>query len=131
MIIIRQMKYGFAVMGSPVSAQSSPNSKRKYQMKVAEAASSNIASATGADTNIKIEIDWFADGFHNKPDVDNILKPIQDALKGIVFPDDNQVENIVVRKHDTLDMIRFHDEPLAIISPLLSGYKDYIFIRIY
>lgn len=129
--IIRKIKYSFAVIGSPVSTQSSPNSKRQYKTKVAETAISNVSSAIKDDESIKIEIDWFSEGFHNKPDVDNIIKPIQDALKGIIFFDDNQVESVIARKHDTLGMINFHDEPLNIISPLLSGYKDYVFIRIY
>ena len=129
--ILRKMKVGFAVIGSPISVQSSPSSKYQYQTKVAEAASNNVSSAIKDDESIKIEIDWFAEGFHNKPDVDNIIKPIQDALKGIIFFDDNQVESIISRKHDTQDIIRFHDEPLGIVSPLLSGHKDYIFIRIY
>jgi len=33
-------------------------------------------------------------------DADNIVKPIQDALKGLAYIDDRQVTDILVRKRD-------------------------------
>jgi hypothetical protein len=78
-----------------------------------------------------VEVDWFSKGFQNKSDVDNIIKPIQDALKGIVFEDDNQLESVVVRKHDTTTIICFMREPLCLIEPLMNGCKEYVFVRIY
>jgi len=130
-VIVRQIRYSFPVIGSPVSQQGSPKSKRQYQTTVTKAASNSVVNPVRGGERVKIEIDWFSEGFQNKPDVDNIIKPIQDALKGIVFEDDNQVESIVARKHDTLRVIRFMREPLSIIEPLLNGHKEYVFVRIY
>ncbi len=90
-----------------------------------------MVSPIQTDEQIKIEIDWFSDSFHNKPDVDNIIKPIQDALKGIAFVDDNQVESVEARKHDTTGIIRFMRQPLCLIEPLMKGCKEYVFVRIY
>jgi len=129
--IVRQIKHGFAVIGKPVSLQSSSRSKQRYQRVVIQAAGKSVASPIKGEEKVKIEIDWFSEGFENKPDADNIAKPILDALKGIVFADDKQVESHTVRKHDTLGVISFWREPLSIIEPLLYGNKDYIFIRIY
>jgi len=130
-VIVRRMKYGFAVIGLPVSTQSSPKSKRQYQTTVAEAASKSVASPIRDNEKIKIEIDWFSGGFQNKPDVDNIIKPIQDALKGILFVDDKQVESIVARRHDILSVIHFMREPLCLIEPLMNGQREYVFVRVY
>ena len=130
-VIVRRMKYGFAVIGLPVSTQSSPKSKRQYQTTVAEAASKNVASPVRDNEKIKIEIDWFSEGFQNKPDVDNIIKPIQDALKGILFVDDKQVESIVARRHDILSVIHFMREPLCLIELLMNGHREYVFLRVY
>ena len=130
-VIVRRIRYGFAVIGSPVSQQSSPRSKQQYQTAVAKAASNSVVNTIKGDERIKIEIDWFSEGSQNKPDVDNIIKPILDALKGIVFVDDNQVDSIVARKHDILRVTRFIEEPLSIIEPLLNGHKEYVFVRIY
>ncbi len=33
-------------------------------------------------------------------DVDNIVKPIQDAMIGLVYVDDNQVSDVLVRKRN-------------------------------
>jgi crossover junction endodeoxyribonuclease RusA len=130
-VIVRHIRYSFAVIGCPVSIQASSESKRQYQKTVAEAASKCVASPVRRNENIKVEIDWFAEGYQNKPDVDNIIKPIQDALKGIVFLDDSQVESIISRKHNTLRMISFMREPLCLIEPLMNGQKEYVFVRVY
>jgi len=130
-VIIRQIKYSFAVIGRPVSQQASSDSKQRYKNAVVQAASKNVAIPIKKDEKIKMEIDWFSEGFQNKPDVDNIIKPIQDALKGIVFLDDNQVESIVARKYNISSVTHFWREPLCIIEPLLNGHKEYIFVRIY
>ncbi len=131
MIGSKRARYSFEVIGSPVSMQSSPTSRRRYKATVAKAAGSSIPSPIQSHESTRIEIDWFSEGFQNKPDLDNIVKPIQDALKGIVFEDDNQVAFIKARKHDVLSVIRFHEEALSIVDPLLNGHREYIYVRIY
>ena len=130
-VIIRRIRHSFAVIGLPVSQQASPKSKRQYQTTVAKAVSNSVVSSVQTDERIKIEVDWFSEGFQNKPDVDNIIKLIQDALKGIAFADDNQVESIEARKHDTTSIIRFMREPLCLVEPLMNGHKEYVFVRVY
>jgi crossover junction endodeoxyribonuclease RusA len=130
-IVIRRIRHSFAVIGVPVSSQSSKESRKRYQQLVAQEAAKSVKSPIKDNEKVKIEIDWFSEGFENKPDADNIAKPIIDALKGIVFPDDKQVESHTIRKHDVLGVIRFDMEPLSIVDPLLNGNNDYVFIRIY
>ena len=130
-VVIRHIRHSFTVIGLPVSLQSSKESRKRYQQSVAQEAAKSILSPIDDKENVKIEIDWFTEGFDNKPDADNIAKPIIDALKGIVFIDDKHVESYTVRKHDTLGVISFHREPLSIVEPLLNGNNDYVFIRIY
>lgn len=130
-VVVRRIRYSFAVLVPPLSQQANSKSKRQYQMTVAKAASSSVVSPVQTDERIKIEIDWFSEGFQNKPDVDNIIKPILDALKGVVFVDDNQVESVKARKHDTSSIILFMREPLCLVEPLMNGHKEYVFVRIY
>lgn len=130
-VVIKPIRYSFVVIGSPVSLQSSPSSRQRYQQVVAQAASKSVATLIRDEEKVTIEIDWFSEGFKNKPDADNIAKPILDALKGLMFTDDKQVESYTVRKHDTLGVISFWREPLSIIEPLLDGSKEYIFVRTY
>ncbi len=47
---------------------------------------------------ILLQITYFYDSV--AMDVDNIVKPIQDALIGLAYVDDTQVTDILVRKRD-------------------------------
>jgi crossover junction endodeoxyribonuclease RusA len=52
-------------------------------------------------------------------DIDNILKPIQDALVGLVFPDDSLVTDVIIRRRDlrgTFDLTR-------VSSVLVEGFE--------
>jgi crossover junction endodeoxyribonuclease RusA len=131
MIVIKHMRHGFHVVGCPASVQSTPSSKRQYRTLVADAARSTVSEPITGPERIMIEIDWFTQSLENKPDVDNIIKPIQDALKGIVFVDDSQVESVTARKHDLLTITSFVREPLGIIDPIIQGCKEYVYVRIY
>ena len=130
-VTIRDLKYSFPVIGRPVSLQSSPHSKQRYRKQVAEAARRSVDKPVESREGIRIEIDWFSEGVRNKPDVDNIIKLIEDALKGYVFLDDSQVESVEARRHDTTSVMRFIREPLCIVEPLMKGDLEYVFVRIY
>lgn len=63
----------------------------------------------------ELEIDFYFDRAHrsNKylnglsfPDVDNPLKPLKDALEGVMYHDDTQIQGLGVRKHYTKDRPR-------------------------
>lgn len=46
---------------------------------------------------------------NNRPlDVDNIPKPVIDALKGLVFTDDRQITDMLCRKRQLLDLLIAH-----------------------
>lgn len=51
-----------------------------------------------------------------KPDIDNVLKAVLDALNGAAYRDDSQVVEVRVVKHDRTrkhgDSIRFEVEPI-------------------
>lgn len=49
-------------------------------------------------------------------DLDNLAKPVLDALKGLVLDDDGQVTDLVLRKRSLSAVLRVEDP-----SPLLSG----------
>ena len=53
--------------------------------------------------------------FHGSaPDLDNMAKPILDALKDVIYDDDSQVSDLVFRKRD-----RNSDVPIPSPSPIL------------
>jgi hypothetical protein len=130
-VVFRHIRHSFVVIGLPVSLQSSHDSRKRYQQLVAQEAAKSASSPIQDREKVRIEIDWFSQGFENRPDADNIAKPIIDALKGILFTDDKQVETYTIRKHNTLGLIEFWREPLSIVEPLLAGNSDYVFVRLY
>lgn len=63
-------------------------------------------------------------------DLDNIVKPIQDALKGIAYVDDSQVVDLVASKRRKGST----DELLLTLTPILasgfSGGSDFVHITV-
>jgi len=77
--------------------------------------------------------DWESEAAENEPvaltltylhgegagDLDNLAKPVLDALKGLVFRDDGQVTDLVLRKRNLSATLRIENP-----SPLLSSGFD-------
>ncbi|RYG68533.1 RusA family crossover junction endodeoxyribonuclease [bacterium] len=76
--------------------------------------------------------------FHKDPttqDVDNIVKPILDSLKGVVFEDDSQIGECRVMKIDTSRPYTFVGEPETKIFEELSKFlareeKHVLFVEV-
>lgn len=89
--------FEFTIHGTPVSLQSRNRARlRAWKTSVANAATAAANGAVAVTDNVAIEITYYYDG--DTPDVDNIIKPIQDAMNGIVYADDNQVVDTRSRK---------------------------------
>ena len=64
------------------------------------------------------------------PDVDNITKPILDALTGLIYIDDSQVSDLVCRKRDLNSNLRFQNLSVLLSTRLgVSGQFLYINIK--
>ncbi len=79
----------FIVKGRPVSIQAHAASRRRWMSRVQEAAR-GIFSQPLTDFDLKVQITFFYD---EPPtfDMDNVSKPICDALNGIAYNDDRQL----------------------------------------
>lgn len=53
--------------------------------------------------DVRVRVDYFSAvmTLGDRPDIDGILKPILDAMQGIVYDDDRQVVDLCARKRDT------------------------------
>lgn len=64
----------------------------------------DIKTDTGAHLGFEVKLWAAADALRNNQrgsmDIDNLPKPILDALKGLVYLDDEQVTDIVCHKRD-------------------------------
>lgn len=90
--------FEFSVDGPPVSLQTKRRSRlQAWKAKVrreADAAWNNGDPPTPEEVCVRIT--YFYE--NEAPDVDNIIKPIQDALVGLVYADDAQVADTSSRK---------------------------------
>jgi crossover junction endodeoxyribonuclease RusA len=94
------MKFEFIVDGPPVSQQARRRERlRAWKVTVREEAEKYWSSEWKVDIGpIMLQITYFYDSV--AMDVDNIVKPIQDALIGLTYIDDTQVTDVLVRKRD-------------------------------
>src|ERR1051325_2904424 len=82
------MIFSMVLPRTPKSVQA--DSQKKYQMAIRNAAAAKFAAALVSDDRLYIRIIWFARKDVG-PDVDNIIKPIADALQGVVYRNDRQI----------------------------------------
>ena len=88
----------FIVSGAPRSANANPRSRRRWRERVARAARQRLSEDAGpTNQDLSVLIIYFYQG-ETFLDVDNIAKSLLDGLKGIIFRDDQQVSELVVRK---------------------------------
>ena len=90
------LPFEFTILGPPVSQQSRNRARLRAWKTVVANAANVVANGAPVADDVAIEITYYYDG--DTPDVDNIIKPIQDALKGVVYADDNQVVDTRSRK---------------------------------
>lgn len=93
------LPFDFTIPGPPVSQQARrPERIREWREQVKAAANQFWQDAAPVAGFVMVTVIYFHDG---KPfDVDNIPKPILDALKGLVFGDDNQIADLICRKRN-------------------------------
>ncbi|MDB9493061.1 RusA family crossover junction endodeoxyribonuclease [Spirulina major CS-329] len=86
--------------GPPVSQQTRRRERlRDWRMVVRQEAEKYWPSGqTVATSSIMLQITYFYD--RDTIDVDNIIKPIQDAIIGLAYIDDAQVTDILARKRN-------------------------------
>jgi|SRR5215472_15908943 Holliday junction resolvase RusA-like endonuclease len=88
----------FIVVGAPRSANANPRSRRRWRERVARAARERLWEEDGPTAHdVAVLIVYFYQG-ETTLDVDNIAKSLLDGLKGVLFRDDRQVSELVVRK---------------------------------
>lgn len=115
------------VDGPPVSQQARRKERvNEWGRDVRRAAESYWSKGAVPVTGpVRLEITHFYDGV--ELDVDNIPKPIIDALKGLIFLDDDQVTDLLCRKRDLRSSFRI-DKPSSILAEGLSRGNDFLYI---
>ena len=63
-------------------------------------------------------------------DVDNIPKPILDALKGLVYSDDSDVSDLLCRKRDLNGDLRIQNPSSVLLETLRDSEQQFLHITV-
>lgn len=124
------LPFDFCVSGVPLSAQASSHSRAKWRQRVGSAAEAELtetAPPIGGEVSVVI-IYFFED--ETALDVDNIAKPILDALNELIYEDDSQVTQLTIRKTQLGRGIEIDVPSLALAKALDAG-GDFVFVKIF
>jgi crossover junction endodeoxyribonuclease RusA len=115
----------FVVAGTPVTSQGSSDNRRYWQHLIKREAEAAANGRPPAVEDMAFRLAYF---YVNAPigDLDNIVKPIQDALKGIAYVDDRQVVDLVASMRRKT--IEDHASMTATLARGFLGGSDFIYV---
>lgn len=123
--------FAFTVEGPPISQQSADRQRLADWRNAVRAAATARWPAADPPTpdQLQITVVYFHDGDAIRMDNDNMVKPIQDALAGLVYANDNQIVDTHVRKTRFDGAFRVRG-----MSPILAdafiANREFIYIRV-
>jgi hypothetical protein len=122
----------FFIAATPISLQGSAASKHRWKAAVEAAARERIREKVELHfldrRSIGLTIYYFASALM-QGDIDNIVKPIMDALVGVAYMDDKDVERVVIQKFEPGVEWVFAD-PREKLAAALDTDPPVVYIRI-
>ena len=109
--------FEFVIGGTPVSQQARRRELvRAWTQEVRSVAGQYWDAQPLVAGAVAVTITYFYD--RTPLDVDNIAKPILDALKGLVYSDDSQVADLLCRKRDLNAELRIQNASTTLLDSL-------------
>jgi hypothetical protein len=107
----------FVVIGTPVTSQGASDNRRFWQERVRRAGRKAAADQLPVLSEVVLRLAYF---YVSEPigDLDNIVKPIQDALKEIAYMDDKQVVDLVASMRR-----KASEENVPMTATLADGFR--------
>lgn len=120
----------FVVHGTPVSLQGKrPESRTAWKERVRRASYHVLPEGHFAtESPITVTLFYFPVA-EMQGDVDNIVKPILDALCEHIYYDDKQVERVWVQKFEPERLFAF-SKPSEILLGAITGEKPALYVRV-
>jgi crossover junction endodeoxyribonuclease RusA len=120
----------FIVDQVPVSLSGSSRSRDRWKENVANSARMAIIPGSWAtDKPISVTIFYFPDG-HMQGDIDNIVKHILDAMKGVIYADDRLVERVWAQKFEFDRPSLVAENPSITLASALDFEPPVLYVRI-
>lgn len=120
----------FIVQGAAVSSQAKGRrSIEPWKERVKTASYEKLPEGHFASAEpMSVTIYCFPNGAM-EGDIDNVIKPILDAMKTQVYLDDKQVERVVAQKFDEGRLFRF-DNPSIELEAAINGQKPLVYVKV-
>jgi len=121
--------FDFIVEGPPVSQQTRNRARLQAWKQIVRQAAAlywNAVDLPSADQLSIVVTNFYETA---APDVDNIVKPIQDALIGLVYIDDNQITDCNTRKRKIDGAFKVKGLSRALADGFVN-YKDFIHVKV-
>lgn len=122
------LPFEFTIKGPAVSAQTKNRQRlQAWKASVRAAATAKAGAAQPILDNVIFSVTYYYDT--NSPDVDNIIKPLQDALNGVVYVDDDQIQKTTSRKKDINGSYRIRGASPIVLQGFMDG-DDFLHITV-
>jgi crossover junction endodeoxyribonuclease RusA len=120
----------FFVAGTPVSVQGKrAESRTAWKVLVREASYAALPEGHFSTIGpVSVTLFYFPEA-EMRGDIDNIVKPILDALSNHIYSDDKQVERVWVQKFEPGRIFQFSN-PTRILAQAIEGEKPLLFVRL-
>jgi Holliday junction resolvase RusA-like endonuclease len=122
--------YEFVIPGRPASVHArNRQAYREWQDKVVREAN-RVSPGTFPFTNFDARLTIvFVSGARSPIDVDNVIKPIQDALTGVFYGDDEMVSDVAAHRRIWADEVPEDGLP-ALLRAAWKSKRDCVYVRI-
>jgi len=122
--------YKIWIDGKPKSAGSEGARGNSPYRKSIQKAARKVVKAPWGSRRIHVEI-WYSSDAHQRPDVDNIAKPILDALEGVVYKNDLQIRSVKIGCIPRDDAFKVGKERAEDFMRIMSHKKEEFLVYIY
>jgi crossover junction endodeoxyribonuclease RusA len=124
-----QFPLEFLLQAVPLSLQASSNSREAWKRDIRTVVDQTLDPAGwAAETPVSVTIFYFPDG-PMVGDMDNIVKPILDALMPRIYVDDSQVERVLVQKFESERTFQIGN-PTPKLAGAIDTERPVVYIRV-
>lgn len=128
------LPFEFIVTGKPVSHQAKDRKRvQAWKLEVRDAAEACWKLGKPIGDHVRVVITHYYDavpGYEDTvPDSDNIVKPVRDALNGLIYVDDYQVTDFVSRRRNLNGSFRVKGMSPVLAEGFCKG-EEFLHVRI-
>lgn len=122
------LPFEFLIPDRPLSLQAKPEAKVKWKQLVNNEAKKTWVYPLVEEGDLHVSIVYLCDD-SQQPDTDNIVKPILDALNGLVYVDDMLVSDVESHRRYLSEGIDFINLPTILQEAVIEG-KVSVYVKI-